>query len=91
MLVILLIIACAAIAYFIYQNRVKSPYNEPKPETTNDRPNSRDIYDMPLNNYENADDHHSTYATLKRPAPGESSDDHVYTHLNQPLKNAQKT
>ena len=89
MLVILLVISCAVIAYFIYQTRVKSPNDEPKPETTNDQTNSRNIYDMPLNNYEVSEDDHSTYAALKRPAPGESSDDHVYGHLNQALKHVQ--
>ena len=90
-LVILLVIACAVIAYLMYKNRVKSPNNEPKHETINDQTNSTNIYDMPLNNYENAENDHSTYTALKRPASGESSDDHVYTHLNQPLKNAQIT
>ena len=91
MLVILLVILCVVNVYLIYQNRVKSPNNEPKPEATNDQTNSRHIYDMPLNNYENAKDDNSTYTALQRPAPGESSDEHAYTHLSQPLRNAQKT
>ena len=89
-MVILLVISCAVIAYLIYQNRLKSSNNEPKPEATNDQTNSRHIYDMPLNNYEVSEDDNSTYTALQRPAPGEPSDEHVYGHLNQPLKNAQK-
>ena len=91
MLVILLVISCAANVYLIYQNRVKSSNNEPKPEATNDQTNSRHISDMHFNKYEVSEDDHSTYTALQRPAPGEPSDEHVYGHLNQPLKNAQKT
>jgi hypothetical protein len=90
-LVILLVISCAVFAYFIYQTRVKSTNTEePKPETTNDQKDSRHIYETPVNNYENVEDDHSTYTDLKRPAPGEASDDHVYAHLNQTLKDLKK-
>ena len=90
MLVILLVISCVAIAYLIYQLQFKSPNTEAKPETTNDGNNSRNIYDMPANNYENVENDNSTYTALQRPAPGQPSDDHVYAHLNQALKNVQK-
>ena len=71
---------------------MKSPKSKPRKETTNDQTerNPRDIYDIPLNDlYESVEDCQSTYTDLKRPAPGEPSDDHdhVYGNLNQTLKN----
>ena len=89
-LVILLVILLGFNVYFIYHTRLKSPNTEAKPET-NDNNSSKNIFDMPSTNYENVEDDHSTYTALQRPAPGESSDKHVYAHLNEPLKNAQKT
>ena len=89
MLVILLVISCATIAYLIYQIGFKSPSAGAKPETTNEENDSRDIYDVPANNYENVEDDNSTYTVLQRPAPGQPSDDHVYAHLNQELKDVQ--
>ena len=93
-MVILLVISCAVIAYFIYETRIKSPNTqEPKPETsqtTNDQKDSRHLYDTPVNNYENVEDDHSTYTALKRPAPGEASDDHLYASLNQTLKDLKR-
>ena len=89
-LVILLVISCAVIVCLFYQTRVKLPSTESKPETTNDETNSRNIYDVPLNNYENVEDDHSTYTALKRPALRETGDDHVYGHLNQVIKNVPK-
>ena len=68
---------------------MKSPKSKPGKETTNDQTerNPRDMYDIPLNDlYESVEDCHSTYTDLKRPAPGEPSDDHVYGNLNQMLK-----
>jgi hypothetical protein len=49
--------------------------------TTNDESNSKHIYDIPLNNYEQANDEQSTYTALKRPGPGEVNDDNLYGHL----------
>jgi hypothetical protein len=84
------IILSAVIAYLIWRTRVKSPNTEQRQETTNGPSNSAHIYDIPLNNYEGVADDHSTYTALKRPAPGEASDDHVYAHLNQALKDFKK-
>ena len=82
-LIILLVISCVIIAYFICQTR-KNLDNETKPETTNDASDSSHIYEIPFtDSYENIDDDHFKYTDLKFPAPGEPSDDHAYGHLNE--------
>ncbi|CAB4006567.1 Receptor-type tyrosine- phosphatase delta, partial [Paramuricea clavata] len=87
-LAILLAISFVIIAYFIYQTRrLKSSNVEANAETTNDENNSRHIYDVPVSNCEHVEDEQSTYTALKRPAPGEVNDDHLYGHLNQVLRN----
>ena len=82
-LVILLVISCFVIAYFIYKKRrVESQNTENKQERrdeSNPRPN---IYDIPVNNYEQTENDQSTYMALKK--PGEREDDgHVYGHLSK--------
>ncbi len=84
---ILLVVSLVIIAYFVYQTRLKSQSTEAKQETTNDENNSRHIYDTPVTNNEQANNEQSTYTALKRPAPSEVDDGHVYGHLNQVPQN----
>ena len=86
-----MVISCVVNVYFIYQTRIKSQKTDGKPET-NDEINSRNNQDIPLDNndYENVEDDHSTYTALKRPGPGEPSDDHIYASLNQAANNFEK-
>ena len=84
-----MIILCIVIAYLVHRIRVKPPIAEEKQTRTMDENGLRNIYDVD-SNYEEIDDDHSTYTALQRPAPGESSEDHVYAHLNQALNNIQK-
>ncbi len=84
---VLLVISLVITTYFVCRTRPKSPDTEAKPETNNDETNPRHIYDIPDTNNEQVDDEQSTYTALKRPAPGEEGDGHVYAHLNQVLQN----
>jgi hypothetical protein len=79
--------------YFIYQTRIKSAKTDGKPEAKDEINSGKNNQDIPLDNndYENVEDDHSTYTALKRPGPGEPSDDHVYASLNQAAKNVEKT
>ena len=84
-LVIMLVTSCVINAYFFCQIQQKSN-TEAKPETTNDAIDSSDIYDMPIaddENYENVENDNLTYTPLKWPAPGQPSDEHVYSHLHE--------
>jgi hypothetical protein len=89
-LVILLVISCAVIAYFIYETRIKSPNTqEPKPETSQTTNDQNDSIQS-VSSYEDVKDDHMTYTAPKRPAPGEPSDDHVYASLNQEPNNVER-
>ncbi len=77
-------ISLVIIAYFVYQSRFKPPSTEAKP--ANDESNSRDIYNIPVTNNEQANNEQSICTALKRPGPGEVDDGHVYAHLNQVLQ-----
>ena len=82
-LVILLLISFFIIAYLIYKKRqVKSQNTEDKQETRNESNPRPNIYDSPVNNYEQTENDQPTYMALKK--PGEREDDgHVYGHLSQ--------
>ena len=86
MLIILLIILCVTLAYFIHQNRgLKSQPSSD--DQSKDENYSKDIYENPDKvkddgNYEQAKDKQLPYTALKKPGK-EENDDHLYSHLNR--------
>ena len=85
-LIILLIVSCVTLAYFIHQNRrLKSQPSSD--DQSKGRNYSKDIYENPDKvkddgNYEKMEEEQSTYTALKRPGK-EEDDDHLYSHLNE--------
>ena len=84
---VLLVISLVISVYLVYRmHRLKQSRAKPKPNvgTKDDRNNRTHIYDLPDNSYvEQAMEGASIYTDLRRPAPGEQNDAHVYAHLNR--------
>ena len=78
-LIILQIISCVTLAYFIHQNRrLKSQ------PSSDDQSKGRNYSDKVKDdgNYEKMEEEQSTYTALKRPGK-EEDDDYLYSHLNE--------
>ena len=84
-MIVLLIILCVTLAYFIHQNRQLKSHSSPENQSK-DRNNSKDIYENPDKvkddgNYEQVEDEQTMYTALKRTE--KEDDDHLYGHLNE--------
>ena len=84
----MLAITLVIIAYFIYQNRRLKSLKATSENNSNERNDSKDIYENPVKdeeNYEKVENEQSSYTTLKKPGERDD-DDHVYCHLDEGQK-----
>ena len=87
-LAIMLAITLVSNAYFIYQNRRLKSLKATSENNSNERNDSKDIYENPVKdeeNYEKVENEQSSYTALKKPGERDD-DDHLYCHLDEVQK-----